>query len=148
MNPSGWAQRIFAVVTLTLTAAGVGLIYWWVLDVRTPVTVLDARPVAELFRSGEPVAVEQHLDVRRKCRGVVSRAVVDGAGFLYPLLLAVDPAIEMGVNRVRVEFRLPEMLGPGHYRYREVARWRCNPLTDIDQVLLDVPFTVVSWGKP
>lgn len=145
MSLSGWVSRIFAAVTLTLTAAGVGLIYWWAFDTRPPLTVLEARPIQGLFRYGEPIAVEEHLDVRRKCPGIVSRAVVDGAGFVYPLLLAVDPATEVGLNRVRVEFRLPDILGPGNYRYREVAHWRCNPLGEVEQVLLDVPFTVVSW---
>ena len=140
-----WLQRVFAVVTVALTAAGVALVYWWAFDTRAPLTVLEARPIQELFRYGEPIAVEEHLDVRRKCQGIVSRAVVDGAGFVYPLLLAVDPAIELGVSRVRVEFRLPDILGPGNYRYREVAHWRCNPLSDVEQVMIDVPFTVVTW---
>lgn len=147
VNWGRWCQRAFAVVTVTLCAVGVGMIYWWVLDVRPPLQVMDARPVQELFRYGEPIAVEQHLEVRRNCQGIVSRAVVDGAGFVYPLLLATDPVLDVGDSRVRVEFKLPEILGPGHYRYREVARWRCNPLTDIDQVLMDVPFTVVQWRR-
>ena len=142
-----WMQRVFAWVTLAMTAAGTALIYWWVLDVRVPVEVVEARAVQELFRYGEPIAIEQTLDVRRRCQGVVSRAIVDGAGIAYPLLLATDPAVAPDTHRVRVEFSLPEILGPGHYRYREVARWRCNPLTDIDQVLVDVPFTVVQWKR-
>lgn len=140
-----WLQRAFAMVTMTLTAIGTGMIYWWAFDIIPPVQVAEAKPVQELFRYGEPIAIEQHLSVSRKCQGIVSRAVVDGAGFVYPLLLATDPIIEQGENRVRVEFKLPEILGPGVYRYREVARWRCNPLSDIDQVLVDVPFTVVRW---
>lgn len=145
MNLVCWLQRAFAVITVMLCAVGVGMIYWWTFDTYPPVNVVEARPVQELFKYGEPIAVEQHLDVRRKCQGIVSRAVVDGAGFIYPLLLATDPVIEVGDIKVRVEFNLPEILGPGAYRYREVARWRCNPLADIDQVLLDVPFTVVRW---
>lgn len=140
-------QRAFAILTLAMTAAGTAMLYVWAFDLRPPVQMIEARPVQELFRFGEPIAVQQHLDVSRKCQGIVSRSVVDGAGFVYPLLLATDPTIEIGENRVRVEFQLPSMLGPGKYRYREVARWRCNPLTDIDQVLVDVPFTVVQWPR-
>lgn len=147
MSLSCWLQRAFAGVTLTASAVGVGMIYWWVFDLRPPVTVIEAKPVQELFRYGEVIAVEQHLEVRRKCQGTVSRSVVDGAGFYYPLLLASDPSIEVGDQKVRVEFALPEILGPGKYRYREVARWSCNPLGEIDQVLMDVPFVVVRWRK-
>lgn len=140
-------QRVFAATTLALTTLGVVMIYWWVLDTRPPIEIIDTKPIQQLFRYGEPIAIEKHITVRRQCPGIISRAVVDDAGFVYPLLLSVDPAIEVGESRVRVEFKLPEVLGPGDYRYREVARWRCNPLTDIDQVLLDVPFTVVRWGR-
>lgn len=138
-----WLQRAFALLTLALTAVGTGMLYVWAFDTSPPVEVSEAKPVQELFRYGEPIAIEQHLTVDRKCQGIVSRAVVDGAGFVYPLLLATDPIIQTGDNRVRVEFKLPEILGPGKYRYREVAQWRCNPLSDINQVLVDVPFTVV-----
>lgn len=140
-------HRAFAALTLVLTAIGVAMIYWWVLDTRPPIEVINAKAVQQLFRYGEPIAIEKQINVERKCQGIIFRSVVDGAGFAYPLLLSVEPLIEIGETRVRVEFRLPEILGPGEYRYREVARWRCNPLTDIDQTLLDVPFTVVRWGR-
>lgn len=140
-------QRVFAAATLALTTIGVVMIYWWVWDTRPPIEIIDTKPIQQLFRYREPIVIEKHIAVRRQCQGVISRSVVDNEGFAYPLLLSVDPIVNVGETRVRVEFKLPEILGPGNYRYREVARWRCNPLTDIDQVLLDVPFTVVRWGK-
>jgi hypothetical protein len=124
------------------------MIYWWAFfDSALPITVVEAQAVQRLFRYGEPIAVEELLDVHRVCPGTVSRAVVDGAGIAYPLLLAPDPLIGEDTKRIRIEFRLPSILGPGNYRYREVAHWRCNAISDLDQVLVDVPFTVVRWQR-
>lgn len=136
--------NIFVGVCLAVFASAVALLYFWMFDSRVPVEVRAGYPIKPAFVLGEPIVIEERLVIHRRCPGNVSRTIVDGANIAYPVLLPSDPLLGAVSERLRIEFRMPQHLGPGRYRYRAEAIWQCNPMRSIRQAVVDVPFVVVE----
>lgn len=144
---NGKRQLLIALVwgCLSACAVAVGLLYYWMFfDVTQPVEVVSAQPLEPAFPVGEPIVIDERIVVRRHCPGAVNRYIVDGASIAYPILLPNDPLLGTASDRLRIEFQMPQHLGPGRYRYRSEAVWQCNPLRIIRQPIVDVPFMVVK----
>lgn len=136
--------NIFVGICLAVFASAVALIYFWILDSRVPIEVRAAYPLKPAFVQGEPIVIEEQLVIHRHCPGTVSRTIIDGANIAYPVLLPSDPLLGAPSDRLRIEFRMPQHLGPGRYRYRAEAVWQCNPMRAIRQLVAEVPFVVVE----
>lgn len=129
---------------LSVFALAVAVIFFWLFDSRTVVEVHSAYPIKESFALGEPIVIEERLEVKRQCQGSVSRSIVDESNIAYPVRLPSDPLLGAPSERVRIEFQMPRILGPGTYRYVSDALWSCNPLRPISQGIADVKFVVAG----
>jgi hypothetical protein len=122
------------------------LIYLWAFDMTTPVHVHKAATTTAAFAFGAPVTIEEEIEIRHACSGVLSHEIVDQFNAIHFLLLPSLPLQDRTVKKISISFTPPPALGPGKYRYRQIMDWQCNPLSSPRQVLVDVPFTISpSW---